>query len=44
MNKDNQLQKDIEALKKMGVDIFDEKYAPKTQMEVAPHKQGKTKC
>lgn len=43
MNKDSQLQKDIERLKKMGVDVFDEKYAPKTQMEVTPYKQRETK-
>jgi len=43
MNKDSQLQRDIEGLKKMGIDVFDEKYAPKAQMEVTPDKQGETK-
>ena len=33
MDKKNQLQKDIEALKNLGIDIFDEKYNPKPQNE-----------
>ena len=43
MNKDSQLQRDIEGLKKIGIDAFDEKYAPKAQMEVTPDKQGEAK-
>ena len=42
MNKEKQLQKDIEALKELGIDAFDEKYAPKTQIEATPYKAKKT--
>ena len=41
MNKDNQLQKDIEALKKIGIDIFDEKYSSMPKIETTSDKPQK---
>ena len=41
MNKDNQLQKDIEALKKTGIDISDKKYSSMPKIETTSDKPQK---